>query len=69
MIYPMQQKSHNSTDTVGLSLGPVYFSSQQIIIGIIVEFFALIPSLLLVQLFRRLRPRRKPISPLRQASV
>ncbi len=33
----------------------------------IVDLFALIPSLLLVQLFRRLRSRQKQISPLRQA--
>jgi len=39
----------------------------KIIIGIIVDLFALIPSLLLVQLFRRLRSRQRQISPLRQA--
>lgn len=39
----------------------------KIAIGVIVELFALIPSLLLVQLFRRLRSRQKQISPLRQA--
>ena len=32
-----------------------------------VELFSLIPSLLLVQIFRRLRPRQKPLSGLRQA--
>ncbi len=36
-------------------------------IGVIVDVFALIPSLLLVQFFRRLRSRQRPISPLRQA--
>ncbi len=39
----------------------------KITIGIIVELLALIPSLLLVQLFRRIRSRRKQISPLHQA--
>ena len=61
-----EPKISNSTNTNSLSLGPVYLSSQQIIIGIIMELFALIPSLLLVQIFRRLRPRRKAISPLRE---
>ena len=35
--------------------------------GIFVELLALIPSLLLVQLFRRIRSRRKQISPLHEA--
>jgi hypothetical protein len=39
----------------------------KIIIGVIVDVFALIPSLLLVQFFRRLRSREKEISPLNQA--
>ncbi|CAF1279323.1 unnamed protein product, partial [Adineta ricciae] len=56
-----------SRNTTSLSFGTVHFSSQQIIIGIVVEMFALIPSLLLVQLFRRVRPRRQQQSPLRQA--
>jgi hypothetical protein len=47
----------------------VYFYSLifKIIVGVIVDIFALIPSLLLVQLFRRLRSREKQIAPLRQA--
>jgi hypothetical protein len=51
----------------------VYFLSlpfcciYKIIIGVIVEVFSLIPSLLLVQLFRRIRSRHTRISPLRQA--
>ena len=39
---------------------------MKIIIGIIVEGLSLIPSLLLVQFFRRIRPRREILSPLRQ---
>ena len=62
-----QAKSSNSTDSASLVFGPVYFSAQQIIIGIVVEVLALIPSLLLVQIFRRIRPRRKSRSPLREA--
>ena len=60
-------KSSNTTSSTSLSLGPVYLSAQQIIIGVIVEMLALIPSLLLVQIFRRLRPRQTALSPLRQA--
>ncbi|UJR18699.1 hypothetical protein I4U23_005606 [Adineta vaga] len=56
-----------STKTISLSFGSLYITPQQIIIGVIVELFALIPSLLLVQLFRRLRPRQKQQSPIRQA--
>ena len=62
-----QAKSSNSTENTSLVFGPVCLSAQQIVIGIIVEVLALIPSLLLVQIFRRICPRRKPISPLRQA--
>ncbi|UJR11128.1 hypothetical protein I4U23_015309 [Adineta vaga] len=62
-----EAKNTNSTNTASLSFGSLYITPQQIIIGIIVEFFALIPSLLLVQLFRRLRSRQKRISPVFQA--
>ncbi|UJR21041.1 hypothetical protein I4U23_024141 [Adineta vaga] len=57
----------NETNTAQISLGLFYITTQQIVIGIIIEFFALIPSLLLIQLFRRLRSRQKSISPLHQA--
>lgn len=53
--------------TVNFSLGPFYISTQQILIGVIVELFASIPSLLLVQLFRRTRSHQKPISSLQTA--
>ena len=36
-------------------------------IGIVVELFSIVPSVILVQLFRRLESRDKQISPLRQA--
>ena len=39
-------------DSVSLVFGPVYLSAQQIVIRVIVEVLALIPSLLLVQIFR-----------------
>ena len=66
MYYDLSNES-NSTESASLALGPVYLGLQQIFIGIIVELLALIPSLLLVQIFRRLQSRRKAISPLRQA--
>ena len=49
------------------SVGPISISLEQIVVGIIVEVLALIPSLLIVQLFRRLRTRQQPISPLQTA--
>ena len=66
MYYDLSNES-NSTESASLALGPVYLGLQQIFIGIIVELLAVIPSLLLVQIFRRLQSRRKAISPLRQA--
>jgi hypothetical protein len=55
-----EEKSNN------LSLGPVYISSEQIVIGIIVELLSLFPSLLI---FQRLRPRKQIFSPLQQVFV
>ncbi|UJR18997.1 hypothetical protein I4U23_022127 [Adineta vaga] len=66
MYYDLSNET-KSNNSANLSFGSLYISPQQIIIGIIVELFALIPSLLLIQLFRRLRPRRKHQSPIRQA--
>ncbi|CAF4269046.1 unnamed protein product, partial [Adineta steineri] len=62
-----QAKNNNSTNSASLSVGSLQINSQQIIIGIIVDFFTFVPSLLIVQLFRRLRSRQKQLSPLRQA--
>ncbi|CAF1261744.1 unnamed protein product [Adineta steineri] len=50
--------SNETKNTASLTLGPFYISSQQIIIGIMTELLALLPSLLLVQLFQRLKPRQ-----------
>ncbi len=62
-----ETKTNNSTSSSdSLSFGPIYISFQQIIIGLIVELLSLIPSLLIVQLFRCLRPRQQQISSLRQ---
>ena len=47
----------------------ILFLFLKIIIGIIVEVLSLIPSLLLVQFFRRIRSRRQIISPLSSSST
>ena len=67
MYYDLSAEAKTTNNTSSLSLGPIYLSPQQIIIGIIVELIALMPSLLLVQFFRHLRSRQKSFSPLRQA--
>ncbi|CAF1595374.1 unnamed protein product, partial [Adineta steineri] len=61
-----EAKSTNNTESNGLSIGPLYIAPQQIGIGIMVELFSLVPSIFIVQFFRRIRPRQQ-ISPLRQA--
>ena len=63
MIYHM--KSNRQTIQI-VSIGSVSINLQQIIIGVIGEVIALIPSLFLVQLFRRLQPRHQPLSLLHQ---
>jgi len=60
-------KSEKETSTEGdLNIGPLIITPQQIGIGIVVELLALVPSLLIVQFFRRIRARQQ-ISPLEQA--
>ncbi|CAF1386372.1 unnamed protein product [Adineta steineri] len=68
MYYDLSNEANTSSETHNgtLSIGPCYIAPQQIGIGIMVELFTLIPSLLIVRLFRRIRPRRQ-ISPLREA--
>jgi hypothetical protein len=56
----------NTANVTSLSLGPIHISSEQISVGIIVDLFGLIPSILLIQFFRRIRTRQQDISPLRQ---
>ncbi|UJR19272.1 hypothetical protein I4U23_022401 [Adineta vaga] len=51
MYYDLSNEEKNTTTS--LSFRSLYTTPQQIIISIINEFFALIPSLLFVQLFRR----------------
>ena len=59
-----QAKTSNATS---LSLGPISISAEQIVIGIIVDVLTLIPSLLIVQLFRHIRTRQQLISPMQEA--
>ncbi|CAF3690236.1 unnamed protein product, partial [Adineta steineri] len=68
MYYDLSNEANTSSETHNgaLSIGPFYIAPQQIGIDIIVELFTLIPSLLIVRLFRRIRPCRQ-ISPLREA--
>ncbi|CAF1416666.1 unnamed protein product [Rotaria sordida] len=68
MYYDLSVEANMSKKTVGnsLSIGPLYITPQQIVIDVMVELFSLIPSLLIVQFFRRIRTRQQ-ISPLRQA--
>ncbi|CAF1533194.1 unnamed protein product, partial [Adineta steineri] len=68
MYYDLSNEANASSDTHSgaLSIGPFYIAPQQIGIGIMVELFTLIPSLVIVQFFRRIRPRRQ-IAPIREA--
>ena len=52
-----------------LVFGPIYLSREQVSIGVIVEVLSFLPSILLVQFFRRIRSRRSQnqLSPLQQA--
>ncbi|CAF0882123.1 unnamed protein product [Adineta steineri] len=61
-----EAKSSNNTESNSLSIGPLYIAPEQIGIGIMVELLSLVPSIFIVQFFRRIRPRQQ-ISPLRQA--
>ncbi|CAF4459945.1 unnamed protein product [Rotaria sp. Silwood2] len=60
-----EAKSSNKTEGSSLSIGPLHITPEQIGIGIMVELLSLIPSLLIVQFFRRIRTRQQ-ISPIYQ---
>ncbi|CAF1000565.1 unnamed protein product [Adineta steineri] len=68
MYYDLSNEANASSETHNgaLSIGPFYIAPQQIGIGIMVELFTLIPSLLIVQFFRRIPPRQQ-VSRLREA--
>ncbi|CAF1470524.1 unnamed protein product [Adineta ricciae] len=53
-----QEAKSKNAQSASLSIGPLYVTPEQIGIGVIVEILVFIPSLLLVQMFRRIQPRR-----------
>ncbi|CAF1642081.1 unnamed protein product, partial [Adineta ricciae] len=59
-------KTSNRTSSFDLAIGPLHITPEQIGIGVMVEVLTLIPSILIVQFFRRIRSRQQ-FSPLRQA--
>ncbi|CAF1309622.1 unnamed protein product [Rotaria magnacalcarata] len=68
LYYDQSNDADTNTNTRSLALGPLYISPEQIGIGIIVEVLTIVPSLLLVQFFRRIQSRRAhQMSPLREA--
>ncbi|CAF1272127.1 unnamed protein product [Adineta ricciae] len=60
-----ETKASDPTKSLSLTFGTLCITHQQIIVGVIVELFALLPSFLLVQMFRRIRCRQKQTSTLR----
>ncbi|CAF4158129.1 unnamed protein product, partial [Adineta steineri] len=68
MYYDLSKeaKALSKAHSGALSIGPFYIAPQQIGIGIIVELFILISSVLIVQFFRRIQPRQQ-VSRLREA--
>ena len=74
ILYYDQTSEAKKTNSASLSLGPFYITPEQVCliifvciklfihiqigIGVIVELFSFVPSLLLIQLFRRIRPRQ-----------
>ncbi|CAF1178747.1 unnamed protein product [Adineta steineri] len=57
----------DSSTPGGITIGPFYITPEQISIGLIVELICFLPSTILVEMFRRLRPRRPPVPPIRAA--
>ena len=60
MYYDLSDQTKLKKSTNSLRLGPLILSRKQIGVGIAVELLALISSLLIVQIFRRLRIRGQP---------
>jgi hypothetical protein len=57
LYYDQMNESKSSTVDSSFSIGPYSITSQQIGIGVLVEFLSFIPNLFLVQLFRRSKQR------------
>jgi hypothetical protein len=69
LYYDQMNEANNNEKLDGLSIGPFYFSREQIAIGIISDILLFIPSLFLVIFFRRIRRHQShvQISPVLQA--
>ncbi|CAF4044663.1 unnamed protein product, partial [Rotaria sp. Silwood2] len=67
IMYYDQSAIAKSHTVNGITMGPFYITPEQIAIGIIAELICFLPSTILVEMFRRLRPRRRPVSPVREA--
>ena len=69
ILYYDQMNEVKANAQSSLVFGPIYLSREQISIGVIVEVLSFLPSILLVQFFRRIQSRRsqKQLSPLQQA--
>ncbi|CAF1549867.1 unnamed protein product, partial [Adineta steineri] len=69
LYYNQISEAKAANNTTSLSFGPLYITPQQIGIGVIVEILVFVPSLLLIQFFRRIRSRhnQKQVSALHQA--
>ena len=65
MYYDLSNQTKTSENLL-LRLGPLKITPQQIGIGIIVELLTFVPSIFIVQFFRRIRPRQE-ISPIENA--
>ncbi|KAI3389555.1 hypothetical protein SNEBB_005250 [Seison nebaliae] len=68
MYYDIQSDADvKSSSGSGLHLGPFHITQQQTSVGIISSIIILIPSLMIVELFRHTQPKTKPINQLHQA--
>ncbi|CAF1275359.1 unnamed protein product, partial [Adineta ricciae] len=57
LYYGKTNQSEHIKYNISITIGPFYISLQQIIVGMIMEVFSLIPSVFLVQFFRRIRSK------------
>ncbi|CAF1313923.1 unnamed protein product [Adineta ricciae] len=69
LYYDQVATAKANVNTASLAFGPLHITPEQISIGVIVELLTFLPSIFLVQFFRRIEPKRlqQQLSPLRQA--
>ncbi|KAI3380764.1 hypothetical protein SNEBB_003260 [Seison nebaliae] len=65
MYYDIQKD--DSASNSGLSVGPFHLTPSQIGVGVITSIIIIVPSMILVELFRRSRMRKPPPNRLREA--